>query len=268
MGLNPAVLYRFQTSGASLLNLLNAIFGLGAILSPVLFVWLGRSVPFVYSALAMAALVLIFLSRGLDDRVPAAIPDRAFIPEPGNVHWSVFVALLLIAIAIGVEACLVWWGPTLLVSNGLSEHAAALHLSAFFFAFVIMRFVGIAIAQIWSPMSVLQFVLPALTAFLVVAQLSPDHSRVMYVCCGALSAALFPNLFVLYTEQLILSVPSTPMILGSAIIGSITMPLFSGLWVDFIGLSSLFAFFAFAVASATLCLVALRVAWVTRDPVR
>jgi MFS transporter, FHS family, glucose/mannose:H+ symporter len=108
---NPRVLRAFGTFGPSMLSMLNATFGVGAIAAPLIFVAMGSDPRWSFGMTAALA-AAIWLFAGPAGRVAAA-PAGAV--RPFKPHWGI---MGFGAVAIGMEACLIGLGPTALIRAG------------------------------------------------------------------------------------------------------------------------------------------------------
>jgi MFS family permease len=132
---NPRVLKAFGDRGASMLSLLNAAFAAGAIVAPLVFVWLGSASALVFALMAGGcALVWVFAGEPSGTAATTAPVARTGL----RPHWPI---LAFGAISVGIEASLIGLGPTALISAGVTEAHAAQYLSAFFLAFLAARVV-------------------------------------------------------------------------------------------------------------------------------
>lgn len=129
---NPRVLAAFGSRGPAMMSLLNAIFTLGAIAAPQIFLFFGRdpSVTF-WLFTAFAGLVLALAAAMGDTRIPAQAESGAL-----RIDWAV---LAFAAFGIGMEASLVGLGPTALVILGETEDRATQLLSLFFLTYLVAR---------------------------------------------------------------------------------------------------------------------------------
>jgi fucose permease len=130
-------------------NLANAVFGLGAFLTPLLVSPLVRraSLSAALNLLVLLALTPALLSLGVDFAAlsPAAPPGATDTPSPAAgigallanpVVWLCGLALFFYG---PLEASLAAWATTLLGERGLNEAAAARVLSGFWLAYLLSR---------------------------------------------------------------------------------------------------------------------------------
>jgi MFS family permease len=184
---NPRVLRAFGDKGPSMLSLLNATFGVGAIAAPLIFVVLGSDPRWSFGLTAALAAV-IWLLAGPASRSGAAPAGevRAFKP-----HWGIMAFGM---VAIGMEACLIGLGPTALIQAGVAEATAAELLSAFFVVFLLSRVALIFIAHRVEPFALYTGAIAvAAVCALGSALISP---AVFFVAMGAPAGLFFPGFYV------------------------------------------------------------------------
>lgn len=212
---NPRVLRAFGRHGPSMLSLLNATFGVGAILAPLVFVWLGSSTAWGFGLLALITAV-IWLGAGPTGRVEAASqgPIQAFRP-----HWGILAFGL---VAIGLEASLAGLGPTALIRAGVSETRAAELLSAFFVVFLLARVGLIFLAHRIAPFALYLAAIGSAGLFALGALfLSPP---VFFVAMGASAGLFFPSYYVTASGKMGEDIRVPPTIIAAGLVGAIGMP--------------------------------------------
>jgi hypothetical protein len=213
---NPRVLRAFGDKGPSMLSLLNATFGVGAIAAPLIFVALGSDPRWSFGLTAALA-AAIWLLSGPASRAGAAPAGavRAFKP-----HWGI---LAFGMVAIGMEACLIGLGPTALIQAGLAEATAAELLSAFFVVFLLARVVLIFVAHRVEPFVLYTGAMAvAAVCALGSALVSP---AVFFVAMGAPAGLFFPGFYVTASGKMGEDLRVPPTIIASGLVGGIGAPL-------------------------------------------
>jgi len=213
---NPRVMRAFGSKGPSMLSLLNATFGIGAIAAPLIFVALGSDPRWSFGlTAALAAVIWVF--AGSAGRVGAAPsgPVRPFKPHFGILAFGL--------VAIGLEACLIGLGPTALIQAGIAERRAAELLSAFFVVFLLSRVALIFVAHRVPPfrlytLSIAGAALCAIGAVLV----SPAW---FFVAMGAPAGLFFPGFYVTASGKMGEDLRVPPTIIASGLVGGIGAPL-------------------------------------------
>lgn len=213
---NPRVLKAFAERGASMLSLLNATFGIGAIAAPLVFVAVGSDPGWSFGLTAALA-VAIWLGAGSAGRGQTAMSggERAFRP-----HWPIMGFGMA---AIGMEACLIGLGPVGLIRAGVAEATAAQLLSGFFVVFLLARLGLVFLAHLVRPFQLftLAIGLAAVLAF-GAALWSP---AVFFVALGAPVGLLFPGFYVTASGLMGEDFRVPPTIVASGLIGGIGAPL-------------------------------------------
>lgn len=213
---NPRVLRAFGSRGPSMLSLLNATFGVGAIVAPLVFVALGSDPRWSFGLTATLC-ALIWLGSGAAGR-QSPVPQgavRAFRPD-----WLI---LGFGVVAIGLEACLIGLGPTALIAAGVAEARAAELLSAFFAVFLLSRVALIFIAHLVPAFALFTgaMALTAVAAFGAVAVSAP----LFFVIMGAATGLFFPGYYVTASQRMGEDIRVPPTIIAAGLVGGIFSPL-------------------------------------------
>jgi MFS transporter, FHS family, glucose/mannose:H+ symporter len=213
---NPRVMRAFGAAGPSMLSLLNATFGVGAIAAPLVFVWLGSDPVWAFGTVA-ALLLVIWVFAGPVGRESVAPKGevKAFRP-----HWGI---LAFGMVAIGMEASLAGLGPTALIRAGVAEERASELLSAFFVVFLLARVALIFIAHRVQPFVLYLAAVGSAAAFALGAVfLSPP---VFFVAMGASAGVFFPGFYVTASGKMGEDIRVPPTIVAAGLVGAITAPL-------------------------------------------
>lgn len=213
---NPRVLRAFGTYGPSMLSMLNATFGVGAIAAPLIFVALGSD-PGLSFGLTAAFAAAVWLVAGAAGRAPAAAAGevKAFRP-----HWPI---MAFGAVAIGLEACLIGLGPSALIRAGVAEATAAELLSAFFVVFLLARVVLVFFAHRIAPFLLYTLAVLATALFALGAVfLSP---AIFFVAIGAPAGMFFPGFYVTASGKMGEDLRVPPTIIAAGLVGGIGGPL-------------------------------------------
>jgi FHS family glucose/mannose:H+ symporter-like MFS transporter len=213
---NPRVLRAFAAHGPSMLSLLNATFGVGAIAAPLVFVWLGSDPRWSFGLTAALA-VAIWVFAGPAGRGGAAEGGAA---RPFQPHWGI---MAFGAVAVGMEACLIGLGPTALIRSGVAEATAAELLSAFFVVFLLARVALIFFAHRIAPFALFTLAI-AVAAGLALGAVfvSPP---LFFVALGAPAGLFFPGFYVTASSKMGEDLRVPPTIVASGLVGGIGGPL-------------------------------------------
>lgn len=213
---NPRVMRAFGAKGPSMLSLLNATFGVGAIAAPLVFVWLGSDPAWAFGIVALV-LVAIWLGAGAAGRVAASPSGEVMAFRP---HWPILGFGL---VAIGIEASLAGLGPTALIQAGIAEETASQLLSAFFVVFLLARVVLIFVAHRVEPFALYTFAVGSAAVFALGAVvLSPS---IFFVAMGASTGLFFPGFYVTASGKMGEDLRVPPTIVASGLVGAICTPL-------------------------------------------
>lgn len=141
---NPRVLAAFGPRGPAMMSLMNALFTLGAIAAPQVFLVLNQDPAAVFWAFTgFAGLVAVAtLAMGDTRTAPAQAGGE------GRLDWSILGFAFL---GIGLESSLVGLGPTGLAQAGETPEEAARLLSLFFIAYLVARLSLVVIAHRIAP---------------------------------------------------------------------------------------------------------------------
>ena len=246
---NPRILRAFGVAGPGMMSLINACFGVGAIVAPLVFVQLG-SAPGLCFALVAGLCVLVWLGSGAAGREEAVAKARR---TQFRMDW---VILAFGVVSIGMEASLIGLGPAALIAAGSSETAAAQWLSVFFAAFLGVRVLLIFTAHLLASFVLLMVSLGVTAAAAAGAALW--HPALFFVAMGAGSSMLFQGFFVTATARMGDDPRVAPTIIAAGLVGGITVPLVLSLMFDDLGERGFFWVMACVAGTAFLASVAMR----------
>jgi FHS family glucose/mannose:H+ symporter-like MFS transporter len=244
---NPRVLRAFGPRGPAMLSLMNAIFGVGAIAAPLVYVALSSDPrpTFLLCAALIAVIWLLAGRAGEESGAAAQAPSAPFAP-----HWPI---LVFHGMAIAIEACLIGLGPTALIRAGVTEVRAAELLSAFFIGFMVARLILTVIAH---RMDVFTICLAALAlcgmASVYSATISPS---VGFVVMGLSAGVFFPTIYVAASATMQGHPRTAVAIIGAGLVGGIFAPLILSPLLPYLG--SVGFFWVFGALTLAMCAVGL-----------
>ncbi|MCX5267212.1 sugar MFS transporter [Streptomyces sp. NBC_00199] len=194
-GLNRLFATGFGRRSTAMLNILNAHFGVGAILGPALIGAVGAEhYPALFLAFALANLPLLLCLRGVRDHAPqpasADTGDRTPVGAALRSVLAVFVTLYVLH--VGIEAGVGGWEPTHLESVGYGAGAAATATSVYWLMMTVGRFLAAPIALRFSAQTIITVSCAGMTACLLLAAI-PDLAPYAYAGVGLFIAPIFPT---------------------------------------------------------------------------
>ncbi|MFH9547676.1 MFS transporter [Streptomyces sp. NPDC017435] len=196
-GLNQLFAVGFGHRSTAMLNILNAHFGIGAVLGPALIGAVGAEhYPVVFLVFALANLPLLFCLRGVRDRPPQPPQGRAAGEVSGAAARALrsvlAVFVVLYVLHVGIEAGVGGWEPTHLESVGHSAGIAATATSVYWLMMTVGRFLVAPLALRFSPQAIITVSCAGMTVCLLLAAV-PDLAPFAYAGVGLFIAPVFPT---------------------------------------------------------------------------
>ncbi len=228
---NRRFLLSFGARGPAMVSFVNAIFGVGAIGAPLLFVALDSQTELTFMVVAGLSLLTLLGSAWLS---PTA-RETGTTAAPVRINLGI---LLLGMAAIAAEACLIGLGPIALIALGETEVHAAELLSAFFVAFLVARLILAFFANAVPSFILLigALVCAGLSCIVTVA-LNPSLG---FIAIGACAGLFFPPYFVCATQLMGNNPRITPIIVAGGLVGGISAPPLMGIILGMAGEQSFF----------------------------
>lgn len=218
IGLNSLYAVGFGARSPAMVNLLNAVFGIGAIVGPVLVAFNPTEVGVPFLILCALAATVVPLALTLDDRLSAPSKNQNEASKPR--YLAAFV--LLMALGAGVEAGTIGYAATYLVTLGETTRTAALVTSLFFLLFTLSRLAAIRLSLKLSPPRLvlgslsLTFVLLLLSHYIPLAPFAVASS-------GAALGLFFPNA-INWFSGVFGGSSKTVLIISGALLGGVVAP--------------------------------------------
>lgn len=195
-GLNQLFAVGFGHRSTAMLNILNAHFGIGAILGPALIGVVGAEhYPAVFLAFALANLPLLLCLKGVRDKAPQP-SDTA--PESGgpvlarSLGSVLAVFVVLYVLHVGIEAGVGGWEPTHLETVGYGAGVAATATSVYWLMMTVGRFLVAPIALRYSPQAIITVSCAGMTVCLLLASIG-ELAPYAYAGVGLFIAPIFPT---------------------------------------------------------------------------
>ncbi|MEU0203653.1 MULTISPECIES: MFS transporter [unclassified Streptomyces] len=194
-GLNQLFAVGFGHRSTAMLNILNAHFGIGAVLGPALIGAVGaQHYPAVFLGFALANLPLLLCLRGVrnDPPLPAGTESGggSVLGRSLGSVLAVFVALYVLH--VGVEAGVGGWEPTHLETVGYSAGVAATATSVYWLMMTVGRFLVAPLALRFSAPAIITVSCAGMTVCLLAATV-PALAPYAYAGVGLFIAPIFPT---------------------------------------------------------------------------
>ncbi len=211
---NRAFLGGFGPRGPGMVGLVNAVYGIGAILSPLLFLLVASRPALAFSTVIVLATLALLVSER--DAVPPVrgLPD---LRDP-----RLLVTLFIFGNGL-IEGITVGFGASALTDSGLSSDTAARLASAFFVAYVASRLALTWLGSRMPPARLLLLGLAGAGASMTLATLGAPAAG--FVLAGAFIGMIFPSYYVWAIRILGPDPRMTALILTVALTGGMLAPL-------------------------------------------
>lgn len=223
--------------GGSMLNVLNAFFGVGAIAGPVVVAATPPGqVGLVFVGCAMAA---VALSLGLRHVHGSAEPD----PEPGSVERSAVrplaVAWLVGAfmLYVGVESGIGGWEPSHLLALGLPDAVARSSTAVFWLCLTAGRFLIAPLVGRLGPQPIVLACSVAAVATLGLAVV-PGLAPYAYAVTGLIIAPIYPTGLAWLAGAAPGVRSLTAYMVAASMVGGAVFPALTGIVIQAAGVSS------------------------------
>ncbi|MDA2807114.1 MFS transporter [Nocardiopsis suaedae] len=196
-GLNRLFTVGFGERSTAMLNVLNAHFGIGAILGPAVIGAVGADrYPVVFLAFAAANLPLLLFLRGVGDHAPAPpeaeADDARARARRRSLASVVAVFVALYVLHVGIEAGVGGWEPTHLEAVGYTATAAATATSVYWLTMTVGRFLVAPLALRFTPQAIIGWSCAGMTVCLLAAAV-PALAPFAYAGVGLFIAPIFPT---------------------------------------------------------------------------
>ncbi|MER6142648.1 MFS transporter [Streptomyces sparsogenes] len=216
-GLNQLFAVGFGRRSTAMLNVLNAHFGIGAILGPALIGLVGADrYTAVFLGFAALTLPLLLCLAGVRDEAPPRAADGADDAARGDgsggkgadggdeaearrararsrsLATVLGAFVLLYVLHVGIEAGVGGWEPTHLETVGYGATAAASATSVYWLMMTVGRFLVVPLALRWPARSIIVVSCAGMTACLLLAAV-PAAAPYAYAGVGLFIAPIFPT---------------------------------------------------------------------------
>jgi len=186
VGLNLVVARVFAPNAAPVLNLLSALFGIGAVLGPLAVGAAGATLRLPFLGLAAVAATATLLAL----RVPE--PERAAPSTSARIPWRVVIGFVaLYVLYVGVESGVASW-ETVHLEPAVGAQRAAFLTSLFWVSLTVGRLVSIPLSARVRP-GTLVLVSAGLGLAALLAANATALAPVAYAAAGLVFAPIFPT---------------------------------------------------------------------------
>ena len=225
VGLNSLFAVGFGKRSAAMVNLLNAVFGIGAILGPLLVGRGSGTVSWPFLVIGFGAGLLTPFAFFVDDRLP--VPTAPQQASNGQRKSLLVGFLVLLAVTAGLEASGSGWSATYLVALGNTPEAAAKFASLFYLIFTAARLAGVPLSLRLSSFTLVAASLALAAILLLLAQV-PAIAPYVLATLGGSVALLFPNIFTWLARTLPGTRGGTALMVAGALLGGAVFPALIG----------------------------------------
>ncbi|MEV0090845.1 MFS transporter [Streptomyces sp. NPDC050738] len=223
-GLNQLFAVGFGNRSTAMLNVLNAHFGIGAVLGPAVIAAVGpENYPYAFGACAVLAAALMLCTRGIgtQEPAPASAPAPASGPRLLSRVLVGFLALYILNVA--VEAGVGGWEPTHLETVGFSAAVAASATSVYWLMMTAGRFLVVPLTLRYAPERILTVCAAGMTACLLLA-LVPGAAPYAYAGVGLFIAPVFPTGLPWLNRALPHARRAGAVVIAASMIGGVAAP--------------------------------------------
>ncbi len=236
LGANTMLIWALQSSGHRAMNLLHMLFGVGAVLAPLL-VYIGLAV----AARAGAVFCLVMAVAAL--RIPA--PARPLVVREEHTDATVPTLALIglfFTLYVGLELGFGGWIKTYGEEIDLSELAATWLTTAFWLSFTVGRAIASGVAHRVPPLAML-WTSTALTlvaaSLLIVGDGAVAVVWVGTMLMGLVTGPQFAAMLNLVAQRIHVTGSATRWFIGGAGLGGLIFPWLIGRWLDARGATAL-----------------------------
>ncbi|MEJ2653846.1 MAG: MFS transporter [Acidihalobacter sp.] len=254
-GLNFLFSVGFGKRSVSMVNLINAHFGVGAIAAPALIAWIGaQNYQIAFVACAVGSAIPLLALGSISNRTEHG--DGAVqLPTQGGKGLLLLGAFLLIYdFHVAIETGVGGWEPTHLEDVGYAASFAAAATAVFWLMMTLGRFLSVFIGLRWSTERIM-LVSCAGMALCLTAATIPAAAPYAYAGVGLFIAPLFPTGLAWLNRCVPEARSATAYVIAAAMLGGVIFPPLIG---EIINRSGTLAAPLFMALLAFVCLLAVR----------
>lgn len=240
LGVNQLFAYSFGIRAGTMLNILNGVFGIGAVAGPIIVAAVEADGigPMYVGCAVFAAALAVPLSRVRGHGTPADGKGSSTLGRTGGLGVAAMVGLFAVAYAlyVGVELGVGGWEPSHLAALGLSATTASWATSAFWLGLTAGRFLIAPVALRVAPEHI---VLACAGVAILTLGLTavPGLAPVAYAATGLVIAPIYPTGFAWLAKATPGRRTPTAYLVGSAVLGAAIFPPLVGSAIQAFGAS-------------------------------
>jgi fucose permease len=237
-GLNQLFAVGFGDRSTAMLNILNAHFGIGAVLGPAVIAWLGPDdYPYAFGACAVLATVLVFAgSTGVRTRV-SDTPPATTRARPLGLPRVLVGFLVLYILNVAVEAGVGGWEPTHLETVGYTATVAASATSVYWLMMTAGRFLVVPITMRYAPERILAVCAAGMTVCLLLT-LVEGAAPMAYAGVGLFIAPVFPTGLSWLNSALPQARRAGAWVIAASNVGGVAAPPLLGVGIEASGINA------------------------------
>lgn len=221
-----------------MLNLLNAHFGIGAIVGPALIGWFGaKSYPWMFGGIAAICLLLPLTLGGVGRRVARSTTAATGGSQSGLVRPIIISFIGIYILHVAIETGVGGWEPTHLETVGYGAATAATATSVYWLAMTAGRFLAVPLSLRWSASSILPACCVGMAGFLILATV-PTLAPYAYVGVGFMIAPIFPTCLPWLNQAVPGVAGASAYVIAASMIGGVAFPPLLGEAIELSGVRS------------------------------
>ncbi|MEJ2632254.1 MAG: MFS transporter [Acidihalobacter sp.] len=255
-GLNFLFSVGFGKRSVSMVNLINAHFGVGAIAAPALIAWIGaQNYQIAFVACAVGSAIPLLALGSISNRTEHG-DGAAQLPTQGGSRGLLLLGafLLIYVFHVAIETGVGGWEPTHLEDVGYAASFAAAATAVFWLMMTLGRFLSVFIGLRWSTERIM-LVSCAGMALCLAAATIPAAAPYAYAGVGLFIAPLFPTGLAWLNRCVPEARSATAYVIAAAMLGGVIFPPLIG---EIINRSGTLAAPLFMALLAFVCLLAVR----------
>jgi FHS family glucose/mannose:H+ symporter-like MFS transporter len=249
-GLNHLFAIGYGHRSAAMLNLLNAFFGVGAVIGPVLIGGVGAArYPWLFGGVAACALLVIPTVAGVHpEQVGHPRPEESFSeiksartpvihPSRRSIGLIVAAFVAIYVLYVAIESGVGGWEPTHLEAVGYSATFAATATAAFWLALTVGRFLAVPVSLRWPAPAIVTGCCAGMALFLLLAAI-PALAPWAYGGLGFMCAPIWATGLPWLTRAAPRVAAASAYVMATSMLGGIVFPPLLGRAIEVAGVRS------------------------------